>query len=126
MPPEDITVQLSDGRPLTLRTVEEISPSYYVNNATFGMTQWDIKVDLSEITGFVAAENPESPAIALVSKKARLVMTVDYAKAFASALLQQVAKHELIEEGAPKEPESHQPPEPPKGARLIRKKPTRK
>ena len=65
------------------------------------MTQWDIKIELSEIQGFVPGENVESP-IALVSRKVRLAMTVDYAKVFAKTLMVQIAKHEAIKQEASK------------------------
>ena len=93
MQPDDVKVQFQDGNTLILRPVEEVSPTFYVNNATFGLTQWEIKIDLSEIVGM--AKEEDSP-VALINRKARLLMTVPYAKSFADALLKHIAKYESI------------------------------
>ena len=105
MQPEDAKVNFLDGSTAIVRAVSDTSPTFYVNNATFGLTQWDIKVDLSELQGIVKEENSEFPVM-LINRKVRLVMTPSYAKVFATTLLAQVARHEemgkKIEEAADK------------------------
>jgi len=108
MLPEDRKVQFGDGKAVTMRTVEDVPPSIYVNNAIFDMTQWDINIDLSELRRAIPGENPDSP-ILLINPTVRLIMTVPYAKVFADALLRHIAKYEKIEKDQQNQPAENVP-----------------
>jgi aminopeptidase C len=96
MLPEDVKVQLPGGEKVTLKTVEDSSLTFYINNASFSFTQWDICANLNEILAVVnQGETPDSVVVS-VSRKAKVIMNVAYAKQFADVLLRHVAKHEAI------------------------------
>jgi hypothetical protein len=65
----------------TIETVRAEVPTIYVNNATFGMTEFDIHIELSEIQG----ANPDEKKV-LISPRARAVMSYPFALRFLSTL----------------------------------------
>ena len=99
MLPEDVKVQFPDGQTVILRTVEDSSLTFYANNATFSMTQWDICVNLNEILITKITEpDDKSPGsvVVSVSRKAKVLLNVAYAKQFAEVLLKHIEQHENI------------------------------
>lgn len=94
MLPEDVKVRLPSEEVVTIRTAEDSGQTFYVNNATFSYTQWDITVNLNEI--LVTKQEDPGSVILLVSRKAKVIMNVAYAKLFAQVLLSHVEKHEAI------------------------------
>ena len=66
---------------LTLESVKADVPTIYVNNARFGMTEWDMNIELGEIHSADPAEKK-----LFVIPRAKLVMSVSFALRFHQAM----------------------------------------
>ena len=80
-----------EGVPLKLKNVQVQAPTIYVNNAAFGMTEWDMTVDISEIH----SADMEEMALNIIPR-ARLVMSPPFAIRFYQAMGAQIAKHQEL------------------------------
>ena len=99
-PPEEVKARMSDGTIIIQKPIEQPTPSFYINNAVFSSTPWDIRVDLSEMKTLTSADKEEEDpqtVVAHVIRRATLVMTSAYARAFVEALTAQIDKHENLE-----------------------------
>ena len=100
-PPEEVKARMSDGTILIQKPIEQPTPSFYINSAVFSSTPWDIRADLSEMKSLTNAddddEDPQS-VVAHIIRRATIVMTPAYARAFVGALTTQIEKHEKMEE----------------------------
>ena len=99
-PPEEVKAQMSDGRIIIQKPIEQTTPSFYINNAVFSSTPWDIRLDLSEMKTLTSADDEEEDpqtVVAHVIRRATIVMTSAYARAFVEALTAQIDKHENLE-----------------------------
>ena len=67
----------------------------------FSSTPWDIRVDLSEMKTFTRADDDEEGQqtfVAQVIRRATIVITPAYARAFVEALTAQIDKYETLGE----------------------------
>ena len=86
-------VQVTQHKLKNLQTkiVEAPVPSLYVNHAQFSMSEWDIRIDLSEQHVIDQDPNNAETAIMSIVPKLRLIMTPTYAQLFSRIL------HEVLE-----------------------------
>ena len=96
MLPEDVKVRLPDGQTVVLKTLEDSAQTFYINNASFSMTQWDVSANLNEILATKVGSEASETAVIEVSRKVKIIMNVGYAKQFAQVLLRHVEQHENI------------------------------
>ena len=76
------------------------------------MTQWDICINLNEIlTTEQEGESPDSVVVS-VSRKAKVLMNVGYARQFANVLLRHIEQHENVAKQQALESTKEQPPAP--------------
>ena len=66
---------------ITFESVKADVPTIYVNNARFGMTEWDMNIELGEIH----SANPAEKKL-LIIPRARLIMSVSFATRFFQAM----------------------------------------
>ena len=83
--------KMGEGVPLNFKIVQPEAPTIYVNNAAFGMTEWDMTVDISEIH----SADIEEQALKIIPR-ARLIMSPPFALRFYQAMGTQIAKHQEL------------------------------
>ena len=68
-------------------------PTFYCNQTRLAMSQWDVTIDIGQ-ADFFKMTREEGSANLPVEFKARIVMSLQHAKAFALALMQNIQKYE--------------------------------
>ena len=95
-PEEEVKARMSDGTIIIQKPIEQPTPSFYINNAVFSSTPWDIRLDLSEMKTLTRADDEEEgpqTVVAHVIRRATIVITPAYARSFVEALTAQIEKH---------------------------------
>ena len=96
--PEEVKARTTDGTTIIQQPIEQTTPSFYINNALFSSTQWDIRVDLSEMKTLTVKDEDPKTVVMQVFRRATIVMTPAYARVFVEALTAQMDKHEKLGE----------------------------
>ena len=98
-------VQVTQKKLKNLKTkiIETPAPSLYVNHAQFSMSEWDIRMDLSEQYGIDQDPDNAETAIMSVVPKLRVIMTPTYARLFAKTLQEVIEKRVEAEKQAQSE-----------------------
>lgn len=94
--PDETRAQMPDGTTLIQKPIEQDGPIFYVNNSVFSSTQWDIRIEMSQMTKMEATDEDPPSLVAHVIKKATVVMNPKYARSFLEALTIQVEQHEKV------------------------------
>lgn len=79
---------------VTFEPIKADVPTIYVNNAVFSQTQWDMRIDLSELYTL----DVENKKMSIVPR-ARLIMDFRFAARFVDAMSQNLQRlHEIMEQ----------------------------
>ena len=101
---DEMRAQMPDGTIMINKPVEQDVPIFYVNNSVFSSTQWDIRIDMSQLLSLTSTADDPPTVEGRVIRRVTVVMNPKYARSFLKALTIQVERHEVVDTESEKQP----------------------